>query len=291
MNTGMNTYRKPYLSCIVATYNAQKTLPVLLESLKKQDLQNVEIIIQDGGSQDRTLDILEEWRHSFPQLKIYTDPDTGIYDAWNKALAHIEGQWVIFLGADDTWLSEDSISQAISFLKGLPENAIYMATPVVVVPHAEETPNASRGSLLCPLAPVEQYLPQGMSLPHQGLFHHASLFQQYHFDTSFRIAGDYDFLARTYTLGTIFTNHTPFVCMAAGGISSALDSMWRCEWEQLQISRRHFPKAIPWKLTLRLVRSLICAGLIHTLGMGTAARFANGIRKILGRPPLWDIPR
>lgn len=281
----------PFLSCIVATYNAEKTLPIFLESLKRQNLQNMEIIIQDGGSQDDTLEILESLRHVIPYLKIYSAPDKGIYDAWNKAVTHVQGQWILFLGSDDTWVNSDSVSQAISMLRALPENITYMATPVVVVPHTGDRPNKKEGSMLHPLTPVEQYLPQGMVLPHQGLFHRASLFHQRHFDTSFRIAGDYDFLAQTYALGTIHINHTPLVCMAAGGVSSALDSMWRCEWEQLLISRRYFPETIPWKLGLRLVRSLMCVGLVHTLGMSTAALFANGIRKILGRPPLWNVPR
>lgn len=287
----MNASMHPFLSCIVATYNAEKTLPVLLESLKTQDLRDVEIIIQDGASHDDTLGILESWRTLLPSLNIHSEPDKGIYDAWNKAVTHVRGQWVLFLGADDTWIDSDSARQAIDMLRALPEDAAYMATPVVVVPQPGDKPDKEKGSILHPLAPVERHLPQGMALPHQGLFHRADLFQQQRFDLSFRIAGDYDFLARTYALGAIYINHTPLVCMAAGGISSALDSMWRCEWEQLRISRRYFPKAFPWKLGMRLARSLMCAGLAHTLGMTAAARLANGIRKIMGRPPLWNVPR
>ena len=291
MNMVMNAIISPYLSCIVATYNAEKTLPILLESLKKQNLQEIEIIIQDGGSKDGTLAILDTWQHTIPHLKVHSAPDKGIYDAWNKALEHVQGQWVIFLGADDTWVSSTSVDQALAMLKALPENTIYLATPVAVVPHSGDKPNLEDGSLLQPYVPVEEHLPHGMALPHQGLFHRASLLRNQRFDTAYRIAGDYDFLSSTYTLGAIQTDDTPLVCMAAGGVSSSLDSMWRCEWEQLKISRRHFPKAIPWKLCMRLMRSLVYLGLLRTVGMQKTAQFANTIRKIMGRPPLWDVPK
>lgn len=291
MNTAMNATISPYLSCIVATYNAEKTLPILLESLKKQNLQDIEIIIQDGGSKDGTLAILETWRNVIPNLILHSAPDKGIYDAWNKALDHVNGKWVLFLGADDTWVNSTSAEQALAQLKTLPDDVIYLATPVAVVPHSGDKPSLEDGSLLQPLVPVEKHIPQGMALPHQGLFHRASLFQNRRFDTSFRIAGDYDFLSRTYAIGAIHTNKTPLVCMAAGGVSSSFNSMWRCEWEQLSISRQRFPKAIPWKLCMRLLRSLVYLGLLQTVGMHRTAQVANTMRKIMGRPPLWDIPK
>ena len=291
MSMAMNAHITPYLSCIVATYNAEKTLPILLESLKKQNLQDIEIIIQDGGSKDGTLSIIDTWRNAIPHLKIHSAPDKGIYDAWNKALDHVNGKWVLFLGADDTWLNSTSVDKALALLKTLPNDATYLATPVAVVPHSGDKPSLEKGSLLQPHVPVEKNLPHGMALPHQGLFHRTSLFQNRRFDTSFRIAGDYDFLSRTYALGTIHANKTPLVCMAAGGVSSSLNSMWRCEWEQLNISRRYFPKAVPWKLCMRLMRSLVYLGLLQTIGMHRTAQFANTIRKIMGRPPLWDIPK
>ncbi len=176
-------------------------------------------------------------------------------------------------------------------LKALPNGAVYLATPVAVVPHSGDKPNIEDKSLLWPLVPVGKNLPQGMALPHQGLFHRARLFHDRSFDTSFRIAGDYDFLARTYAMGSIHISSTPLVCMAAGGVSSSLESMWRCEREQLCISRRHFPKAIPWKLCLRFMRSLVYAGLLHTVGMQKTAQLANKIRKIMGRPPLWNVSK
>lgn len=158
MNVPMNAFAQPILSCIVAAYNAEKTLPILLESLKKQDLQDVEIIIQDGGSKDGTLAILDTWRNAIPNLKIYSAPDKGIYDAWNKALEHVQGQWVHFLGADDTWVCNNSVSKAVAMLKALPDDAIYLATPVAVVPHSGDRANLESGSLLHPLVPVDTSL-------------------------------------------------------------------------------------------------------------------------------------
>lgn len=285
---GMNSSNRPFLSCIIASYNAQNMLPILFGSLKKQNLQHVEIIVQDGGSTDGTLALLDDLRRTVPNINVDSGPDNGIYDAWNKALRRISGNWVLFLGADDRLTGDASLERAVHMLRALPEDVTYLATPVVVTPDAATSISLYADNLLWPALPLERTLPQGMALPHQGLFHRSTLFQGRSFDASFRIAGDYDFLARTHMLGRVEVWDEPLVCMAAGGVSSALDTLWRCEQEQLRISRRYFPRAVPWKLYARFARSLLCAGLARVLGPGAAAGAANALRRLRGRPPLWN---
>lgn len=261
----------------------------MLSSLAEQDYQSIEVVVQDGASSDATLKILAQWQKKLPFLKICSCQDIGIYDAWNSALERVTGEWILFLGADDRLITPSSLKRAAKLLRNLPENTLYMATPVITTSDAKNLAIADKKSILRPSRNIAQDIPQGMALPHQGLFHRRTLFDKHRFNTNFRIAGDYDFLARTFALGNVEVQEVPLVCMAAGGVSSSLTSMWRGEWEQLRISRQYFPKSFPWKIHVRLTRSILCALLAKLFGLGTAAKFANLLRKLRKRPPLWNI--
>ena len=273
----------------MATYNAANSLPTLLASLAEQNFQSIEVVVQDGASTDATIKILEQWQNTLPFLKICSCRDKGIYDAWNNALERATGEWILFLGADDKLITSTSLQLAATILHGLPEKTLYMATPVATASDTKAFATTNSTSLLKPSHNVARDIHQGMVLPHQGLFHRHILFEKHRFNINFRIAGDYDFLARTFAIGKIDVYDIPLVCMAAGGVSSSLTSMWRGEWEQLRISRKHFPKSFPWKIYTRLIRSIFCALLAKLFGLATAARFANFLRKLRRRPPLWNI--
>jgi glycosyltransferase involved in cell wall biosynthesis len=85
-------------SIVIAVMNGAKTLRQTLGSVFTQSYPGWEVIVQDGGSTDGTLDIL---RGCGNHLDWRSGPDSGIYDAWNKAAERASGDWVLFLGADD----------------------------------------------------------------------------------------------------------------------------------------------------------------------------------------------
>lgn len=285
----MNSFKRPLLSCVVATYNAADSLPTLLASLAEQDFLSIEVVVQDGASSDATMKILEQWQKRLPFLKVCSCRDKGIYDAWNSALERVTGEWIIFLGADDRLTTPSSLHLAAKLLRSLPEKTLYMATPVITTSDINKLAITDNTSILRPSRNIAHDIPQGMALPHQGLFHRRTLFDKHRFNTNFRIAGDYDFLARTFALGNVEVQDVPLVCMATGGVSSSLTSMWRGEWEQLRISRQFFPKSFPWKIHVRLTRSILCALLAKLFGLAIASKFSNLLRKLRKRPPLWNI--
>ena len=70
--------------------------------LRLQPVQNIEILVVDGGSTDQTVSILNEFIH--PGLSWISEPDQGIYDALNKGIQKARGRWFYFLGSDDLLL-------------------------------------------------------------------------------------------------------------------------------------------------------------------------------------------
>lgn len=110
------------ISIIMATYNAAAQLERTLRSVERQCYPHWEIIVQDGGSTDGTLEILESHRASVSWV---SEPDRGIYDAWNKAVARAGGDWALFLGADDFLMNDNVLAQCVHFLKKFDDDIVF----------------------------------------------------------------------------------------------------------------------------------------------------------------------
>lgn len=227
----------PMFTIITATHNVAKTIPLLVESLTSQTCQDFEWIVQDGSSTDDTLVVIEASRNRLPYLSLESSPDTGIYDAWNKALPRIRGKWVLFLGADDTFASDDVLQKAHKALSPFPK-ATYGVGQLDLVD--------SKGTLLCKIQPhPEDFLRKsihGMPLPHSALFHNNILFHDYNFDDEYKISGDYDFLLKTWNTNECAL-FLPFVVtrMTNGGCSNDCANFGILQKEKAKIRNTYFP--------------------------------------------------
>src|SRR3546814_11597501 len=74
------------------------------------DLTDIAVIIQDGGSTDKTAQVAEDFDRN--RIHFLAEPDSGIYDAMNKAIARTTGTWLLFLGSDD-YLYETTVLLAL----------------------------------------------------------------------------------------------------------------------------------------------------------------------------------
>ncbi|MCW2972362.1 MAG: glycosyltransferase [Thermoleophilia bacterium] len=168
------------VSIIVATWNAAATLEACLASIAAQTHPAIELVVADGASSDATVEIAQRYE---PAVLI-SEPDDGIYDAWNKALRQATGDWVLFLGADDVLAHPNAIAHLVA--AGAAGNAnLVSAKCRYIGGHEIGQPwNVSR---------LRWY----QNIAHPAMLQARSLFIDYgDFDTSFRIAGDYDLLLR-----------------------------------------------------------------------------------------------
>lgn len=90
------------ITVIIPSYNAEKYIAGCLESIFNLDFLSIEIIVMDGGSTDKTLEILSQYNNNILRWK--SEPDLGIYDAMNKGISIASGRWLYFMGADDRLL-------------------------------------------------------------------------------------------------------------------------------------------------------------------------------------------
>ncbi|MDQ2082196.1 glycosyltransferase family 2 protein [Xanthobacteraceae bacterium Astr-EGSB] len=84
-------------SVITATLDRKEMVLAAVESVRAQAYPDVEIIVADGGSRDGTVETLE----ACADIRLLRGPDRGVYDAWNKAIAHAHGDVVVLLNSDD----------------------------------------------------------------------------------------------------------------------------------------------------------------------------------------------
>ena len=217
----------PLVTVVVAALNCADTIARCIDSVVSQDL-HPELIVIDGGSSDETLQFLNCMRHQIDHF--VSEPDRGIYDAWNKALGIAKGQWVCFLGADDHFADTTSLrklclradSGAFNFISG---RAAWINRNDEVVRIVGEPWNWAR---------MKRY----QVIAHVGALHHRTLFQQYgKFDERFRIAGDYDFLLRAGPgIRADFVNE---IVVCTGIYGKSLTSVSRALSEARQIQMLH----------------------------------------------------
>lgn len=114
--------RQPTISVALATYNGARFLGEQLESLARQTLQPLELVVCDDGSTDDTLEILERWCRAAPfPVHIHQNPTRlGFADNFLRAASLCQGDLIAFCDQDDVWLP-DKLTQCAARFQADPE--------------------------------------------------------------------------------------------------------------------------------------------------------------------------
>ena len=202
----------PKISIITASFNSEKTISDCINSILNQSYDNIEYIVIDGGSTDKTVEIIKNYILLFKgKLKWISESDKGIYDAWNKGLKLVSGDWISFIGSDDIFF-KDAVADYVNVINNDPD-INFISSKVQIV-------NNNLNPLRIDGKPWSLQMRTHCCISHVGSFHHKSLFYQKGlFNTEYLIAGDYDFLLRCYDIIKPFYMPTLTVKMRIGGIS------------------------------------------------------------------------
>lgn len=105
---------KPIFSIITVTYNAEKVIERTLKSVAEQSYPNIEHIIIDGASKDKTLALIQSSTFKVQKFICVSEPDKGLYDAMNKGIQRATGDYVWFLNAGDKLHSNTIVEEVVS---------------------------------------------------------------------------------------------------------------------------------------------------------------------------------
>ncbi len=203
---------KPLFSIIIATYNSEKYLHRTLDSIISQDFIDYEILIVDGKSKDKTIDIVTGYGNAISVC--ISEPDDGIYDAWNKGIRNAKGEWIMFLGSDDLLL-QGSLSNYAQFVnEQTHSNLQYVSAKVELI--------TEEGEILRTIGKPWKWslFKKYMCVAHVSSIHNFKLYEQYGaYNTNYKITGDYELLLRAKEqLKTGFID-TTLAQMQVGGVS------------------------------------------------------------------------
>lgn len=163
----------PKISVGIVVYNGIEHIRSALDSIVRQTYKNIELVVVDGGSEDGTQNVLNEYAQHISVLAC--EPDEGIYDAMNKVCSLATGDWLIFLGCDDVLL--DTFSR-IAVLLSQPDTVYY-----------GDVIKRSSGNIYG--GKFSKYRLMRYNICHQALFYPKSVYKKYSYSLDYRWLADY----------------------------------------------------------------------------------------------------
>lgn len=235
------------VSIIIATYNSGKTLRRALDSVLNQTYQDWECIVVDGASKDNTIEIVKEYVSKDARFRYISEPDHGIYDAFNKGWKMAKGEWVMYLGSDDR-LTQNGFTEV--FKDDYPDYDIISGDVFIEKIDGSVKPNISEGYAGC----------------HQGKFARPSLLERMNgFDEQYKILADKDLMVRMEKAGVkIFNSHHFVAYFIMDGASQKISNEWKRYKERVKIYRNNNISTLP-EITCAIIHLRIVASCVYRM--------------------------
>jgi hypothetical protein len=189
------------ISIVTVCLNARSVIRECLDSVAQQTYRNFEHVIIDGSSTDGTHEVARRYPHV---TSLLSEPDRGLYDAMNKSLARVSGDYVLFLNADDRLYKNTTLAETADLIKNDPGADVYYGW-------LEVRDLSGNASTFCPPPPrdVPAFMVTGC-LPHQSTLARPSVFDKTGpFDLEYRICADYDWYLKILADPTIDVRAIP----------------------------------------------------------------------------------
>jgi glycosyltransferase involved in cell wall biosynthesis len=244
------------ISIVTAVYNGRDTIADAIESAFAQTGAAFELIVIDGGSSDGTKDVLNAYADRLAVL--VSEPDSGIYDALNKGIRRATGEVVGFLHSDDLFADQHVLQRVADAFADPEVQAVYGDLLYVRKDRPDEVVRCWRSGEFS-----RGRLGWGWMPPHPTFYVRRSVYERLGmFDTSYRIAADYDCMLRFLGTG-MKVGYIPevLVKMRVGGASNrSLKNILRKSTEDYMALRRNRVGgmgALAWKNLSKLPQFIL----------------------------------
>lgn len=204
----------PKFSIITVCRNSEATIGETIESVLAQRDVDIEYVVVDGASSDRTIDIVRSYGERI--ARVVSEPDGGLYDAMNKGLTLATGDIVAFLNSDDVYAAPDVLARVAAIMADPAVDACYANLFYVA---RDDTSRVVRRWASQPYEPG--LFERGWMPAHPTFFVRRSVYQKHGgFDLSYGLQADFELalrLMRVHGIRTVFIPET-WVRMRAGGV-------------------------------------------------------------------------
>jgi glycosyltransferase involved in cell wall biosynthesis len=225
----------PKLSIITITYQAEAYIERTLESVFEQGCsEEIEYIVVDGASKDRTLEIIEANKAHINQ--VISEKDKGIYDAMNKGIQTAKGDYILFMNAGDSFASSSTLK---NILKELEQNPDVLFGEAVFVNNegdtlgirSEVTPHRLPENL------TWRNFNYGMVVCHQAFIAKRSIVPL--FNLNYRLSSDIDWEIQVLKKSQRILKSTAPICNYLMG-GASVQNLQRSWQERYQVLKLHF---------------------------------------------------
>ncbi len=167
-------------SIIVVCLNPGQKLNQTIRSILNQDYQDYEILVKDGGSKDHSIEELIEDEH----IRLYVEKDSSIYDAMNQAVAHAQGDFIIFMNCGDSFHDAQVLKNIAEGIAGQPDQEKLILYGKIY--------NEKTRTYITPSPKIDGFACYRNVPCHQSCVYAASLCKEKPYETQYRIRGDYE---------------------------------------------------------------------------------------------------
>ena len=194
------------ITYVTITYNAAKVLQRTLDSVLQQDYPDIVHLIIDGASTDDTLKLVDDYiarsnaAENGHRIQVTSEPDKGIYDAMNKGLRSLDGDYVCFLNAGDFLPTPDTVSKIAEAATNTHHPSPNTQLPAVMYGNTDIVDGEGRFLHHRRLAPPEDLtwksFRQGMLVCHQAFYARTDFAIATPYDMQYRYSADVDWCIR-----------------------------------------------------------------------------------------------
>jgi glycosyltransferase involved in cell wall biosynthesis len=211
MNSDAPIEKLPILSIVTVVYNGEKFIERTIQSVINQTYKHIEYIIIDGNSKDNTKEIIKQYENRITRW--ISEPDNGLYDAMNKGLAMVTGDYVVFLNAGDVFF--DNLTVEKVFEQWNPEVDIFYGETMIVDEQGNEI---GLRRLKAPENLTWKSFKDGMVVCHQSIIIRKSITNFYNLD--YKISCDYEWVLNALKKANCIVNtHMIITRFLDGGLN------------------------------------------------------------------------
>lgn len=205
------------ISVITVCFNSEASIQKAIDSVAAQTWPNIEHIVIDGASRDATVGIIQRNMQSIAHF--VSEPDTGVYEAMNKGLKLATGDVIAFLNSDDVYQDAQVLETVARSMQEQGLDALYGDVEFFNSAAPEKTVRTYDSGRF-----KVSRIAWGWMPAHPALFIRRNIYKKFgYFHEDYRIAGDYEFIARIFKDGRLKSRHLSrvLVRMQTGGLSTA----------------------------------------------------------------------
>lgn len=229
------------LSVVTVCYNAEESIEKTIQSVVRQSYENIEYLIIDGKSSDRTLEIVKEYQKEFSWIHLVSEKDTGIYNAMNKSASLAKGDYIYFLNSGDLYWDSCTVEHIMQELEKKNPDILYGNIDIDYRTHKKRICYAKYNRL------KKIWIALGATVCHQAVFTKTAWLKSEKFDESFILWADQEWMMRLMKKGVQIERMDIPICVYDGfGQSSSSVNLELVFEESDRITKAYAPIVYVW---------------------------------------------